>query len=278
MDPIHVAAALASAVLHAGWNAAIKASRNPTQAATAQMGTAALIGLPALWWTGLPAAESLPWIVLSTGLNTLTVPAMLRAYALGGFGIVYPVIRAIAVLLIVPLAALVAGEHVGHFALAGVAVIAASLLTLALDATRARGASLQALAWTLAAGLGTAAYVICDARGVRASGSPWAYGIVVSLTNAAAMLLRQRRALPSAADLPGIMRVAIPAGLASMASYLLILFVFAHAPIAPSAALRDTSALFAIIIATLFLRERFTAVRIAAVLLAAGAVPLLRLG
>ena len=277
MDPIHVAAALASAVLHAGWNAAIKASRNPTQAATAQMGTAALIGLPALWWTGLPAAESLPWIVLSTGLNTLTVPAMLRAYALGGFGIVYPVIRAIAVLLIVPLAALVAGEHVGHFALAGVAVIAASLLTLALDATRARGASLQALAWTLAAGLGTAAYVICDARGVRASGSPWAYGIVVSLTNAAAMLIHQRRALPNAAELPGIMRVAIPAGLASMASYLLILFVFAHAPIAPSAALRDTSALFAIIIATLFLRERFTAVRIAAVLLAAGAVPLLRL-
>jgi drug/metabolite transporter (DMT)-like permease len=278
MDPIHVAAALASAVLHAGWNAAIKASRNPTQAATAQMGIAALIGLPALWWTGLPAAESWPWIVLSTGLNTLTVPAMLRAYALGGFGIVYPVIRAIAVLLIVPLAALVAGEHVGHFALAGIAVIAASLLTLALDATRARGASLQALAWTLAAGLGTAAYVICDARGVRASGSPWAYGIVVSLTNAAAMLMRQRRALPSAADLPGIMRVAIPAGLASMASYLLILWVFNQAPIAPSAALRDTSALFAIIIATLFLRERFTAVRIAAVLLAAGAVPLLRLG
>ena len=278
MSPLHVAAALASALLHAGWNAAIKASRNPTQAATAQMAFAALIGLPALWWTGLPDAHSLPWIVLSTGLNTLTVPAMLRAYALGGFGIVYPVIRAVAVLLIVPLAALVAGEHVGHFALAGVAVIAASLLTLALDATRARGASLQALAWTLAAGLGTAAYVICDARGVRASGSPWAYGIVVSLTNAAAMLLRQRRALPSAADLPGIMRVAIPAGLASMASYLLILFVFAHAPIAPSAALRDTSALFAIIIATLFLRERFTAVRIAAVLLAAGAVPLLRLG
>lgn len=63
-----------------------------------------------------------------------------------------------------------------------------------------------------------------------------------------------------------------------MVSYLLILFVFSQAPIAPSAALRDTSALFAIVIAALFLRERFTPVRILAVALAAGAVPLLRLG
>lgn len=278
MEPTLVAAALASAILHAGWNAAVKASRNPAQAATAQMGFAALIGLPWLYWTGLPALESLLWIALSTGLNTLTVPAMLRAYALGGFGIVYPVLRAVAVLLIVPLAALLAGERVGPFALAGVAVIALSLLVLAFDAARARGASLRALAWTVAAGLGTAAYVICDARGVRASGSPWAYGIVVSLTNAAAMLLRQHRNLPTAAELPGVLAVAIPGGMASMASYLLILWVFSLAPIAPAAALRDTSALFAIIIAALFLRERFTPVRIAAVILAAAAVPLLRLG
>lgn len=265
MDPILVAAALASAVLHAGWNAAIKASRNPTQAATAQMGIAALAGLPALAWVGLPAAASVPWIVLSTAINTVTIPAMLRAYALGGFGIVYPVMRAVAVLLIVPLAAVVAGERVGPFGLAGVAVIALSLLVLGFDAARAKGASLRALAWTAAAGLGTAAYVICDAQGVRASGSPWAYGIVVSLTNALAMLARQWRRLPSPGELPGVMGVAVPAGIASMVSYLLILWVFSLAPIAPTAALRDTSALFAILIAALFLRERFTPVRVAAV-------------
>jgi drug/metabolite transporter (DMT)-like permease len=281
MDPILVAAALFSAVLHASWNAAVKASRNPAQAATGQMCFAALIGLPWLYWTGLPAMESLAWIALSTAINTVTVPAMLRAYALAGFGLVYPVIRAVAVLLIVPLAAAVAGEHVGPWGLVGVAVIALSLLTLAFDAARAeagRVANLKALGWTLAAGLGTAAYVICDAQGVRASGSPWAYGIVVSLTNALAMLVRQRHNLPAAAELPGVLRVAVPGGIASMASYLLILWVFSLAPIAPAAALRDTSALFAIVIAALFLRERFTVVRVAAVALAAAAVPLLRLG
>ena len=278
MDLTHVAAALLSAVLHASWNAAVKASRNPAQAATAQMTFAALVGLPGLWWVGLPPVEAWLWIALSTAINTVTVPAMLRAYALGGFGFVYPVMRAVAVLMVVPLAAVVAGDLVGPWGMLGIGVIALSLLALAFDAARARGADLRALGWTLAAGLGTAAYVIADAQGVRAAGSPWSYGIVVSLTNALAMMVRQRRSLPSLAEVPGVMGVAVPAGIASMASYLLILWVFSQAPIAPAAALRDTSALFAILIAAVFLRERFTPLRIAAVALAAAAVPLLRLG
>ena len=278
MDLTHVAAALLSAVLHASWNAAVKASRNPAQAVTAQMTFAALVGLPGLWWVGLPPVEAWLWIALSTAINTVTVPAMLRAYALGGFGFVYPVMRAVAVLMVVPLAAVVAGDLVGPWGMLGIGVIALSLLALAFDAARARGADLRALGWTLAAGLGTAAYVIADAQGVRAAGSPWSYGIVVSLTNALAMMVRQRRSLPSLAEVPGVMGVAVPAGIASMASYLLILWVFSQAPIAPAAALRDTSALFAILIAAVFLRERFTPLRIAAVALAAAAVPLLRLG
>ena len=38
MDATYVAAALLSAILHAGWNAAVKASRDPARAMTAQYG------------------------------------------------------------------------------------------------------------------------------------------------------------------------------------------------------------------------------------------------
>jgi len=62
-----------------------------------------------------------------------------------------------------------------------------------------------------------------------------------------------------------------------MLSYILILWVWSVAPIAPSAALRDTSAVFAILIAVLWLKETITPLRLAAVLLSAAAVPLLRL-
>lgn len=278
MDMTQVAAALLSAMLHAGWNAAVKASRDPARAMTAQMVLSAAFTVPGLFWSGLPANGAWIWIAASTVMNILTVSALLRAYELGGFGIVYPIVRALAVLVVVPLAAGFAGDRLGPAALAGIAVMTLSLAALAYDAARDRAVTGQALAWTLAAGLGTAAYILCDAQGVRAAGSPWAYGFTVALTNAAAMCWRRRRSGSPWTQLGGQWSVGVPTALAAMVSYLLILWVWSHAPIAPASALRDTSAIFAILIAVLWLKEPFTRTRMVAVLLAAAAVPLLRLG
>ena len=63
----------------------------------------ALLGLPALLWTGLPNAAALPWIVGSTSINLVIVTALLRAYGLIGFGTAYPVVRALSVMLVTPL-------------------------------------------------------------------------------------------------------------------------------------------------------------------------------
>ncbi len=288
MSLLDVAAALLSALLHAGWNAAVKGNRHPAQAMMAQMVLGALLVAPLLLWTGLPAAGAWPWIAGSALLNLVTVSALLRAYELGGFGIVYPVVRALAVLLVVPLAALVTGHLVGGGAFAGIAVIAGALGILAWDgmkgdASRGPGPRkdrlvLRAMGWATLAGSSTAAYILCDAQGVRAAGSPLAYGFVASICNALAMCWRQRRNGPVWPQLQGQWLYALPVAVASMVSYLLILWVWTHAPIAPAAALRDTSAVFAILIAVLWLREPLTRTRLAAVLLAAAAVPLLRLG
>lgn len=278
MNATDVAAALLSALLHAGWNAAVKANPNPARAMTAQMAMSALLVVPLLLWSGLPAPAAWPWIAASTLLNVLTITALLRAYELGGFGIVYPVVRALAVLLVVPLAAGITGDRPGPAALLGIAIIAASLGLLGWDAARDRGLPARALVWILIAGIGTAAYVLSDAQGVRAAGSPWAYGCVVSVTNAAAMGWRQRHVQAPWRYGRGVWAVAFPTAVASVVSYLLILFVWSHAPVAPAAALRDTSAIFALLIAVVWLREPFTRLRLAAIVLAAAAVPLLRLG
>lgn len=277
MEHWHVAAALLSALLHAGWNAAVKASPRPSEAMTAQMAIAALIVLPALAWTGLPAARSWIWIAASTSLNLVTVTALLKAYEHAGFGIAYPVVRALSVLLVVPLAALVAGETVSRVGLAGIALISGSLLLLALGNVRRGIAARAAAGWIGLSGATTAAYVLCDAQGVRSAGSPWAYGCLVSVTNAVAMAWWQRTYAAPWRELLAEARLASPLAIASIASYLLILWVWSRAPVAPAAALRDTSAIFAILIAALWLKEPFTRLRLAAVLLAAAAVPLLRL-
>jgi drug/metabolite transporter (DMT)-like permease len=278
MDSVDIAAALLSAVLHASWNAAIKASSRAQQAMTAQMVLSALIVLPGLLWSGLPPVAAWPWIAATTVMNVVTVGALLRAYERAGFGIAYPVVRAVAVLLVVPLAALVAGDRPGAAAAIGVLIIALALSTLAWDAARDKSLALGALGWALVAGLVTAGYILCDVRGVRAAGSPWSYGFTVSLTNALAMCWRARRDGAPWRQVSAEWRIALPAAVASATSYLLILWVWSHAPVAPAAALRDTSALFAILIAVIFLHEPFTRRRVVAVLLAAAAVPLLRLG
>ncbi len=277
METIHVAIALLSALLHAGWNATIKASPRPQAAMAAQMLVGALLVLPCLLWTGLPHQASWFWIGTSTVINVFTVTALLRGYELAGFGVVYPVGRAISVLLVVPFAASLAGERLSLSGLAGIGLIVAALGLLALGAKRDSTLSLRALAWTALAGVSTAAYVMSDAQGVRAAGSPWAYGFTLSITNAAAMCWRQRHLGNPVQLLRTDGAIAIPAAIASLISYLAILWVWTQAPIAPASALRDTSAVFAILIAVIWLKEPMTRLRLLAVGLAAAAIPLLRL-
>lgn len=276
MDAILVAAALVSALLHAGWNAAVKATARPTEALSGQMIVAGAISVPLLAFTGLPEPAVLKWVALAAAVNVLNVVTMLKAYEVAGYGIVYPVGRAVSVLLVLPMAALLLGERIGPAAMVGVAMIALSLALLAVGARGARGFPLRGLAWTVASGACIALYVMCDAQGVRASESALAYGCAASIANAVVMSWRQRRLGSPWQLVTSFPKVTIGAGCASMTSYLLILWVWDHGPIAPGAALRDTSAVFALLIAVFWLKEPFDRLRIAAVLLAGAAVPLLR--
>ena len=278
MDGWRFSAALLSAVLHAGWNAVVKASAVPAQTMTAQMLACTLLALPGLVWTGLPPSAAWPWIALSTVLNRCAVGSLLRAYALGSFGLVYAFARAASILLAVPLAAALSGERLTAPGLAGVGLVCAALAWLALCGSRRDPFPRWALIWTLAAGASTAGYVVCDAQGVRSSGSPWAYGFSVTVTNAAAMAWPQRRTLVAGRVLSRLWPIALPLAAASTLSYLLILWVWTRAPIALSLALRDTSALFGMVIAVLWLREPLTASRVLALALAVAGIAFLRLG
>lgn len=282
MEPVYVGAALASAALHAGWNAAVKARTNTSAAMTAQMVLAGALMAPILLWTGLPTVASVPWMVAASIINTVNVVALLKAYALAGFALAYPVGRAVSVLLLVPSAALLLGERLSGYGLAGVAMISASLGLLALTSRAGNGPPRQAWLWIGLAGAGSAAWVLADATGARASGNPIAYGCCAAVLNAMVMLARQRQAeIHEPKGWPKVRREfwpMLPVATASIISYLLILWVYTHAPIAAGAALRDTSALFAIVIAVLWLREPISRLQIGALVLAAAAVPLLRLG
>ena len=278
MDGIALAAALLSALLHASWNAAVKASPQPAQCMTAQMLGSGLLSLPLLLWTGLPAPASWPWMLAATLLNLGAVAALLRSYESAGFGVAYPMARASSVLLVLPLAAGLAGEWPGARALLGVCLVSAAVMLLAWSAGRTRTLSREGLGWILAGGAFVACYVVCDAQGVRRSGSSAAYGLSLAMLNALSWSLWQRRQGSPFTALAAQWQRAMPVAMASTASYLLILWVFTQAPIALGAALRDTSAIFASLIAVVVLKEPFDPRALLAVLVATAGTVLIRLG
>jgi drug/metabolite transporter (DMT)-like permease len=256
VDSTLVVAALISAALHAAWNAAVKSSARPPLAMTAQMLASAALAVPVLFWVGLPAPASWPWLAVSSVLSMGAVASLLRAYEHAGFGVVYPTVRASSVLLVLPLAAAVAGEWPRPLGLLGVALVSAAVLVLARGEGVARSLSRPALGWTLASAAFTAGYIVCDAQGVRRSSSALAYGCVLAISNALLWTAWQRRdGLRLGELLPQWPRTLLLAVAATL-SYWLILWVWTRAPIAPASALRDTSAIFATLIAVTVLKER----------------------
>ena len=189
-----VVAALASAALHAAWNAAVKSSAQPVLAMTAQMLGSAMLALPLLAWSGLPAPAAWPWLAASTLLGMGAVASLLRGYAQGSFGVVYPMARASSLLLVLPLAATIAGEWPSPRGVAGVALVSAAVMVLALGRGAASAMTRPALGWTFAAAAFTAGYVVCDAQGVRAAGSALAYGCALSIVNGVFWAGLQKRA------------------------------------------------------------------------------------
>jgi drug/metabolite transporter (DMT)-like permease len=278
MDSIVVMAALASALLHAGWNAAVKASPSAPRVMTAQMQAAAVLVLPILAWGGLPAPAAWPWMLGSTVLCVTAVATMLRAYEHGPFGAVYPLMRASSVLLVLPVASTLARETPAPLGVAGVLLIAAAVASLAVGGDASRAFNRRALTWTLVAAACTAGYVVCDAQGVRRAGTPWSYGAGMSVLNAVSWSLFQLRKGQAWSRERVVWAWGVPAAVASVVSYLLILWAWTRAPIAPAAALRDTSAVFAALLSVWVLKEPLSKRVLLAVLLAAVGAVLIRLG
>lgn len=277
MDTIYILAALGSALLHATWNAAVKSTGQHTAVMTGQMLVAGLVGLPVLFFVNLPRWESLVWIAASALFNVMGIKAILRAYDHGEFGLVYPMSRAIMIMLVVPLSTLLAHERLSTGAMLGIALIIAALALLALSARHGQNLSRQVLIWTGVGGVLSACTVLIDANGIRQSGSPFAYGCLTAVFNAANMAWQQRRLPGLVATIRRHAHVTLWTGVLSMVSYLLIVWVFSKAAIAGAAALRDTSSVFAVLIAMVFMKEAISRTKLLAVALAIAAIPLMRL-
>ncbi|MFF1833774.1 EamA family transporter [Streptomyces sp. NPDC058231] len=268
MTPLVALAVLIAAVTHAGWNALAHAVKDQLLSFTLISGGGVLIGAVIACLVPLPAAAAWPYLAVSAILHVAYMALLMRSFTLGDFGQMYPIARGTAPLVVTVLAAVFVGERPDRWATAGVAVACAGLVGVALWGIRGSRGRPQwpAITAALATGLAIAGYTTVDGAGVRASGTPLGYiawlMILQGLVVPAYTLHRRRGRLVS--QLRPFAARGLLGALMSVTAYGLVLWAQTRAPLAPIAALRESSIIVGAAIGTVFFKERFGAPRMAA--------------
>jgi drug/metabolite transporter (DMT)-like permease len=232
---------LLAAVLHAAWNALLKASENPLSLATRALTWGTLVSLPpiaAAWLlSGRPGLPLAGWLLAlaSAFLELIYFIALSTAYQRGELSAVYPIARGTAPLLAVLVGLLLLGERLHALAILGVIALLGGIW-----AVRRPAAAGSALWPAVLTGVMIAAYTSLDRVGVRL-GSPWVYGWLLWLFGAIFLIAYTRvRRIPRA-RLTDELKLSVSVGVLMTAAYFMILFALSVAPLAIVAPLRESA-------------------------------------
>src|SRR5918992_3240467 len=156
--------ALGAAFLHALWNVLLAGSRDSVAATGALLVFGvALLAPAALVVGGGVSSSALPFIAASAVLEVAYFVLLARAYQRGELGVVYPVARGSAPVLVLGAAVLGLGKGVSGLAALGVLLVAAGVLVVGVGRSELRRS------WTfgLAIGVTIAGYTLVDSEGLE---------------------------------------------------------------------------------------------------------------
>lgn len=281
MDATVFIAVLLAAALHALWNTLAKKSADRFMSIMLVAIASGGLSLALLPFVPVPAAASWPWLLASGVIHIGYFLFLARAYETGDLAQVYPIARGTAPLLVALCGGAIFGEHLSPRAMAGVGLLVAGLWLMTVRGGRdlARLAARPLLAAFATAGF-TAAYTIVDGFGVRASGHAVAYTLWLFVVMGAFMLAvtLQRRGHAALGQMRAAWVPGIGGGALALLAYGIALWAMTRAPVALVAALRESSVLFAALLAIVLLKEPVTGWRVVAMASIAAGVMLMRLG
>ncbi len=283
-----VLAVLLGAALHAGWNALVKSSGDkPLDTALVHL-LGALVAVPLLLVVGLPGPAGLPYIAASLVIHIGYYIALAGAYQHGDLGLTYPIMRGFAPLLVALGSGSLIGEVPSPAAWAGVIGITTGVALVGLARPGEALHHRKALMFAFANAGIIAVYTVVDGLGVRAEvaagGSALRYVMLLFVLDGIAypLLVWLRRGPEGRAHILAYARqrwpLAAVGGSASIGSYAIALWAMTRAPVASVAALRETSVLFAAVLGTVLLKEKFGLQRAIGTAVIVAGVMALRLG
>lgn len=263
---------LASGAAHAIVNAILKSGGDKMSSRALIDGSSALLVLPLAFVVPLPHG-AWDWLLASFAVHLAYLICVIKAFEGADMSAVYPIMRGTAPVLAALASVVLLGDPISWGVAVGVGLVSAGTALVALW----NAPSKQALLWALATGATIAAYTVIDAKGVRAAPSAISYVVWVFLLlgfgiGAIFALWRGPRFIAAARSewKPGLI-----AGALSLVTYGLALWAYRLGDVPRLAALRETSILFGVLIAWLFLKEHIGRPRVAGALLIAGGAAML---
>ncbi|MDB5592346.1 EamA family transporter [Enterovirga sp.] len=258
MEPHVFAAVLAAAALHAGWNALLKLQLEPLLAMTLLAGAGGVVALPALMVFGWPAAAAWPWLMASVALHLGYFLALSEAYRRADMSQVYPIARGGAPLLTALAGVLLLSEALRPLQAVGIAGLGAGVTAMSVVGRRRntpfdpRAVGFAALTAVVICG-----YTLADGTGARVAGDPHSYAAALFVLEGIPLILVAlwRRGRAGLRAMRPFALKGLAGGAMSLASYWIAIWAMTVAPIPVVAALRESSVLFAAVIAVVILKE-----------------------
>ncbi|HEX6793421.1 MAG TPA: EamA family transporter [Casimicrobiaceae bacterium] len=258
-------AVLGAGLLHAGWNALLKAAPGGEP----MLDTASVVAGSCIWaavalpFVSLPDPAAWKFIAGSTVIHFGYYVTLAHAYRTGDLSFAYPLMRGTAPLIVAVLGIALLHELPSPHTMLGIVLICTGIVSIAF--IRRERHPPAAARWAFANAAVIAAYTLVDGSGARASGNPIAYVTWLIAIEGLPFVtwILWRGGAPAAAYLGRSWRRGLLGGVASLGAYGIVLFAMTRAPVAAVAALRETSVLFAAVIGALWLKEGFGAMRLA---------------
>lgn len=264
---------IASGAIHAVVNAVLKSGEDKLASRALIDLSGGLIVLPAILFFP-PPHGAWGWLLGSLIVHAVYFLSLVRAFEVADMSASYPVMRGTAPVFAAMGGVVILGDSITWPVAAGMGLVTTGILLSAIG----RNLTRAALGYSVLTGLSVACYTVLDAGGVRAAPTPmsyiaWAFFVLGAVIGGAFGAWRGRAFLTYART---NWRSCVLAGALGVVSYGLAMLAFSVGELPRLAPLRESSILFALLIATIFLREKADRLKIGGgVLIFAGVVTLL---
>ena len=232
---------LISALFHAGWNALLHRSEDPSMSIVVSYLSFGILLSPAIFLD--PPTEVMGWAVLSGVFHALYISTLSFGYKFGSLGVVYPIARGITPLLIGLGGWVILDETPTTSTFSGLLILTFGLMLIAVVAKGIK--ETRAFLYAVGTGISTVGYSLIDAHSVDFTGT---LGYLSSLVLIGSLLVLAVRR-PSFIELKKNSLNGVLIGILQGGAYSLILLAFQRAQAGQVSGLRQVSVVFATLLA-----------------------------